>query len=52
MASQDPGVPLEGIHEALTYYTENRAGIELKAAEERRRLNERGYPLEPRPLPP
>jgi hypothetical protein len=44
-------LPLEAIHEAITYYTENRALIELEAAEERRRLSERGYPLEPQPLP-
>jgi uncharacterized protein (DUF433 family) len=50
-ASQDLELPLEAIHEALTYYTENRALIELEAAEERRRLTERGYPLEPQHLP-
>ena len=49
-ASQDLDLPLEAIHEAMTYYTENRALIELEAAEERRRLSERGYPLEPQPL--
>jgi uncharacterized protein (DUF433 family) len=50
-ASEDLELPLEAIHEAMTYYTENRALIELEAAEERRRLSERGYPLEPQHLP-
>jgi uncharacterized protein (DUF433 family) len=50
-ASQDLDLPLEAIHEALTYYSENRALIELEAAEERRRLTVRGHPLEPQPLP-
>src|SRR5262249_42804490 len=47
-ACQGLELPLEAIHEAITYCTENRALIELEAAEERRRLSERGYPLEPR----
>jgi hypothetical protein len=51
LASQDLELPLEAIHEAMTYYAENRALIELEAAEERRRLTERGYPLEPQHLP-
>jgi hypothetical protein len=50
-ASQDLELPLEAIHEAMTYYTDNRALIELEAAEERRRLSDRGYPLEPQHLP-
>jgi uncharacterized protein (DUF433 family) len=50
-ASQDLELPLEAIHEAIAYYTENRALIELEATEERRRLTERGYPLEPEHLP-
>jgi uncharacterized protein (DUF433 family) len=49
-ACQDLELPLEAIHEAMTYYTENRALIELEAAEERRRLSERGYSFEPQPL--
>jgi uncharacterized protein (DUF433 family) len=49
-ASQDLELPVEAVQEAITYYTENRALIELEAAEERRRLTERGYPLEPQPL--
>jgi uncharacterized protein (DUF433 family) len=50
-ASLDLELPLEAIQEAMTYYTENRALIELEAAEERRRLTERGYPLEAQHLP-
>jgi uncharacterized protein (DUF433 family) len=50
-ASEDLELPLELIHEAMTYYAENQALIELEAAEERRRLSERGYPLEPQHLP-
>jgi uncharacterized protein (DUF433 family) len=50
-ASEDLGLPLEVIHEVMTYYAENRALIELEAAEERRRLSERGYLLEPQHLP-
>jgi uncharacterized protein (DUF433 family) len=50
-ASADLGLPLEVIHEALTYYAENQALIQLEAAEERRRLSERGYSLEPQHLP-
>jgi uncharacterized protein (DUF433 family) len=50
-ASADLELPLELIQEAMTYYAENRALIELEAAEDRRRLSERGYPLEPQHLP-
>jgi uncharacterized protein (DUF433 family) len=50
-ASEDLELPLEAIHEAMAYYAENRALIDLEAAEERRRLSERGYPLEPQHLP-
>lgn len=49
-ASEDLGLPLGAIQEAETYYAENRALIELEAAEERRRLSERGHPLEPQDL--
>jgi uncharacterized protein (DUF433 family) len=50
-ASDDLELPLEVVHEALTYYAENRALIELETVEERRRLSERGYSLEPQHLP-
>ncbi len=46
-ASDDFGLPLEAVQEALTYYDENRTLIELEATEERRRLAERGHCLEP-----
>jgi uncharacterized protein (DUF433 family) len=42
-ASEDIGLPLAAIREAETYYAENRSLIELEAAEERRRLIQRGY---------
>jgi uncharacterized protein (DUF433 family) len=50
-ASDRLDLPLAAIYEALTYYAENRALIELEASEERRRLAERGLPLEPKDLP-
>jgi uncharacterized protein (DUF433 family) len=46
-AADDLGLPVDAIREALTYYEENRALIELEASEDRRRLRERGYALEP-----
>lgn len=46
-ASDDLGLPVEAIQEALTYYQENQSLIELEAAEERRYLVERGHKLEP-----
>jgi uncharacterized protein (DUF433 family) len=49
-ASKDLGLPLEAVLEALAYYDANRDLIQAEAAEERRRLGERGYPLEPRDL--
>ena len=48
-ASNQLDLPLAAISEAL-YYAENRALIELEASEERRRLAERGLPLEPKDL--
>ena len=50
-ASEDLELPLNAIQEAISYFTENQALIELEAAEERRRLAQRGYPLEPQHLP-
>ena len=50
-ASDNLGLPLPAICEALAYYAENRGLIELEASEERRRLAERGLPLEPENLP-
>src|SRR5437870_7234161 len=44
-------LPTAAIYEALTYYAENRGLIELEASEERRRLAQRGLPLEPKDLP-
>jgi uncharacterized protein (DUF433 family) len=46
-ASAEFGLPIEAIQEALTYFNENRALIDLEATEERRRLTERGHHLEP-----
>ena len=50
-ACEELDLPLDAIHEALSYFEENRALIELEAAEERRRLEQRGLALEPKDLP-
>jgi uncharacterized protein (DUF433 family) len=50
-ASEEFDLPLAAIYEALGYYAENRALIELEAAEERRLLAQEGLPLEPKDLP-
>jgi uncharacterized protein (DUF433 family) len=50
-ASEDLGLPLAAIQEALAYAEENKALLELEASEERRRLRERGHALEPQHLP-
>jgi uncharacterized protein (DUF433 family) len=49
--SDELDLPLAAIQEALTYYAENRGLIEMEACEERRRVSERGYPLEPKDRP-
>lgn len=50
-ASDDLELPPAAINEALSYYAENRELIEMEACEERRRVSERGYSLEPKDLP-
>jgi uncharacterized protein (DUF433 family) len=50
-ASANLDLPLAAIDEALAYEAENRGLIELEACEERRRLAQRGLPLEPKDLP-
>jgi uncharacterized protein (DUF433 family) len=50
-ASDELELPLAAIYEALVYYAENRDLIQLEATEERRRVGERGYRLEPKDLP-
>ncbi len=47
-ASEELELPLGAIQEALQYYAEHRDLIELEATEERRRVGERGYALEPK----
>jgi uncharacterized protein (DUF433 family) len=49
-ASEDFDLPIDAIHEALTYYAENRALIEHEVNEERRHAREMGIPLEPEDL--
>ena len=49
-ASEDLELPLEVIQEALAYYEAHKALIQREAAEERRFLAEKGYPLEPKDL--
>ena len=50
-AANNLDLPVDAVREALAYYEENRELIQLEAAEERRRIAERGYPLEPKDLP-
>ena len=50
-AAEDFDLPVEAVREALVYAAENQALIQLEAAEERRRLAERGVRLEPTSLP-
>ncbi len=50
-ASEELELPLAAIYEALAYYAEHRDLIEMEASEERRRVAERGYLLEPKDLP-
>jgi uncharacterized protein (DUF433 family) len=50
-ASADLDLPVEAVREAIAYYEQNRGLIELEATEERRRLEDKGYVLEPRDLP-
>jgi uncharacterized protein (DUF433 family) len=50
-AADEFELPPAAIEEALSYYAQNRALIELESAEERRRLAQRGYALEPKDLP-
>ena len=50
-ASEALGLPLAAIHEAIAYFAENHELIEMEASEERRRLAQRGYSLEPENLP-
>ncbi len=49
-AADDLRLPVEAIEEALKYYEQNRALIEREAEEERRRLEKKGYTLEPQDL--
>jgi uncharacterized protein (DUF433 family) len=50
-AGENLDLPVAAINEALVYYAEHRDLIEMEASEERRRLGERGFPLEPKDLP-
>jgi len=49
-ASANLDLPAKAIEEALLYYDQNLGLIQLEAAEERRRLTEKGYALEPADL--
>jgi uncharacterized protein (DUF433 family) len=46
-AAENFELPVVAICEALDYYHQHRELIEAEAAEERRRLEEKGYALEP-----
>jgi len=50
-AAEELELPLEAVQEALAYYAANEGLIQMEASEERRRLAERGYRLEPQTLP-
>ena len=50
-AAHDVGLPVPAIREAIEYFEQNRELLALEAAEERRRLAEKGYRLEPPTLP-
>jgi uncharacterized protein (DUF433 family) len=49
-AAKDLELPREAVQEALDYCAANEALIQLEAGEERRRLAQRGYPVEPQDL--
>lgn len=46
-AAADLELPVDAVREALRYFEQHRELIVLEAAEERRRLAEKGYRLEP-----
>jgi uncharacterized protein (DUF433 family) len=49
-AAEDLNLPLDAIDESLQYYALNKDLIEIEALEEKRRLQEKGYRLEPQHL--
>ena len=49
-AAENFELPVAAIYEALDYYQQHCELIEAEAAEERRRLEEKGYSLEPQTL--
>ncbi len=49
-AAEELELPVAAVNEALAYFAEQRELIEMEASEERRRLSERGFSLEPRDL--
>jgi|SRR5208283_1916528 len=49
-ACEELELSLAAVYEALAYHAEHRDLIEMEASEERRRLGQRGYPLEPKDL--
>jgi uncharacterized protein (DUF433 family) len=49
--ADDYGLPIEAVREAIRYADEYHELIAIEAAEERRRLIEKGYCLEPQDLP-
>lgn len=49
-ASEDLDLPISAIREAIKYGENHRDLIALEASEERRRLTERGFALEPQDL--
>lgn len=50
-ASDNMGLPVDAILEALEYYEQNKELIQAEAAAEREFLQSKGYKIEPRPVP-
>jgi uncharacterized protein (DUF433 family) len=50
-AAEDFELPLEQVEEALRYYERHRDVVERDQDEERRRLESKGYAIDPPPLP-
>lgn len=49
-AADDPDLPLAQIAEALFYYAEQHDLVDEELREDRRRLEAKGYPIEPQPV--
>lgn len=50
-AAEDLDLPLAQVREALAYYEANHDLVDAELREDKRRLQDKGYPVEPPPLP-